>query len=100
MGSVGAMKKGGAERYGQSRDTDSKKLIAEGVEGFVPYKGSAADFLYQAGGALKSAFYYVGSKTMKEFHKNAQFVRITNAGLLESHPHTISVSDAGASYLK
>lgn len=100
MGSVGAMKKGGAERYGQSRDTDSKKLIAEGVEGFVAYKGSAADFLYQAGGALKSAFYYVGSKSMKEFHKNAQFVRITNAGLLESHPHTIAVSDTGSSYLK
>lgn len=99
MGSIGAMKKGGAERYGQSRDSQEKKLIAEGVEGLVPSKGSAADFLYQAGGALRSSFYYVGAKDMKEFHAKSRFVRITNAGLKESHPHTIHVTSAGASYL-
>ncbi len=99
MGSVGAMKKGGAERYGQSRDTESKKLIAEGVEGLVPSKGAAGDFLYQAGGSLRSSFYYVGAKNIAEFHAKARFVRISNAGLHESHPHTIRVTDAGASYL-
>ena len=99
MGSVGAMKKGGAERYGQSRDTQEKKLIAEGVEGLVPSKGAVGDFLYQAGGALRSSFYYVGAKDMKEFHAKARFVRITNAGLKESHPHTIHVTSSGASYL-
>ncbi|TSC80642.1 MAG: IMP dehydrogenase [Candidatus Peregrinibacteria bacterium Gr01-1014_25] len=99
MGSIGAMKKGGAERYGQSRETPEKKLIAEGVEGLVPSKGAVGDFLYQAGGALRSALYYVGAKNLKEFHAKSRFVRITNAGLRESHPHTITVTSAGASYL-
>jgi IMP dehydrogenase len=99
MGSVGAMRKGGAERYGQSRDTLEKKLVAEGVEGLVPSKGAVGDFLYQAGGALRSSFYYVGAKNLKEFHTTARFVRITNAGLKESHPHSIRVTSAGASYM-
>jgi IMP dehydrogenase len=99
MGSVGAMKKGGAERYGQSRDTAEKKLIAEGVEGLVPSKGAVGDFLYQASGALKSSFYYVGAKDLSEFHAKARFVRITNAGLKESHPHSITVTSGGASYM-
>ncbi len=99
MGSIPAMKKGSAERYGQSFKTESSKFIAEGVEGLVPYKGDVQDFLYQVAGSLDSAFYYVGSKDLKAFHKNAQFIRITHAGLLESHPHTIKVSHAGGNYL-
>lgn len=99
MGSVSAMKRGGAERYGQSRKTDEKKLIAEGVEGLVPAKGAVGDFLFQAGGALRSAFYYIGAKTLSAFHKKSRFVRITNAGLKESHPHTIAVTSTGSSYL-
>lgn len=99
MGSIPAMKKGSAERYGQSFKTDSSKFIAEGVEGLVPYRGEVTDFLYQVAGSLHSAFYYVGSRTMDEFHANAQFLRITHAGLLESHPHTIRVSHAGGNYL-
>lgn len=99
MGSVAAMQRGGAERYGQSKKTEAKKLIAEGVEGLVPSKGSAADFLYQAGGALRSAFYYIGGRTLPEFHKKARFIRITSAGLRESHPHTIMIESTGGSYL-
>lgn len=99
MGSIPAMKKGSAERYGQSFKTESSKFIAEGVEGLVPYRGEVGDFLYQAAGSVHSAFYYVGSRTMPEFHKNAQFLRITHAGLLESHPHNIRISHAGGNYL-
>lgn len=99
MGSVSAMKRGGAERYGQSKKTEEKKLIAEGVEGLVPAKGSVNDFLYQVGGALRSAFYYIGGKNFSEFHKHARFIRITNAGLKESHPHTINITSAGSSYM-
>lgn len=98
MGSIGAMQKGGAERYGQKAQTPAKKLVAEGVEGLVPYKGDVHDFLYQAGGSLRSSFYYLGSKTMKEFHAKARFVRITAAGMRESHPHTIAVVDGGGNY--
>ncbi len=99
MGSIPAMKKGSAERYGQTVKLDTTKYIAEGVEGLVPYKGDVTDFLYQVAGSLQSALYYVGSPTLKDFHKNAQFVRITHAGLLESHPHTIKVSGTGGNYL-
>lgn len=100
MGSIGAMKKGGAERYGQSRDTEAKKLIAEGVEGLVPSKGGVADFLYQAKGALQSSFYYVGAKTLADFHRKSRFSRITPAGLKESHPHTLTkITDVGGAYM-
>lgn len=99
MGSVGAMQKGGAERYGQNMKTEAKKLIAEGVEGLVPFKGSVDDFLFQSTGALRSSFYYLGSKNMGEFHKKAKFVRITQASLQESHPHSLSaITDAGGTY--
>lgn len=100
MGSVGAMQKGGAERYGQSMKTESRKLIAEGVEGLVAYKGSAVDFLYQAVGSLRSSFYYVGARTMQDFHANTRFVRITQASLLESHPHSINIADGGSNYMR
>jgi IMP dehydrogenase len=98
MGSVGAMQKGGAERYGQKEQTATEKLVAEGVEGMVPFKGDVHDFLYQAGGSLRSSFYYLGSKTVDEFHKKANFIRITPAGMKESHPHSISIVDSGRNY--
>ena len=99
MGSLGAMKKGGAERYGQSTQTADKKLIAEGVEGLVPFKGSGEDFLTQVSGSLKSSFYYIGGQTLEEFQEKAQFIKITPAGLKESHAHTLStVLNAGANY--
>jgi IMP dehydrogenase len=99
MGSVGAMKKGGAERYGQNRSTDEKKLIAEGVEGLVEYKGPVADYLFQIEGSLRSSFYYLGARTLEEFFRSSRAIKISNAGLLESHPHTITLSDAGGNYL-
>lgn len=99
MGSIGAMQKGGAERYGQSMKTEAKKLVAEGVEGLVAFKGDVDDFLYQAAGALRSSFYYLGSKNIGEFHRKAKFVRITQASLQESHPHSLSaITDLGGAY--
>ncbi len=98
MGSVGAMKRGSAERYGQTKDTSSRKLIAEGVEGLVKYKGAVSDYLDQIEGSLRSSFYYIGAKTVDEFHDKARFVRITPASMTESHPHSIAVSDTGTNY--
>lgn len=98
MGSVSAMKKGGAERYGQSRNTDEKHLVAEGVEALVEYKGSVDDFLFQAAGSLRSSFYYVGARNIKEFQKKATFIQISNAGLIESHPHTVKITETGRNY--
>ena len=98
MGSVAAMQKGSAERYGQAKDTKEKHLIAEGVEGLVPYKGDVADYLVQIAGSLRSSLYYIGAKTLEEFMAKATFTRITQASLTESHPHSISVVNAGANY--
>lgn len=98
MGSVGAMKKGSAERYGQVKDTASRKLIAEGVEGFVAYRGSVGEYLGQVEGSLQSSFYYIGARIVAEFHAKARFVRITPASMTESHPHSIHVSAFGSNY--
>ena len=95
---MSAMKKGSAERYGQSKETEQKKLISEGVEGLVPYKGNVTDYFDQVTGSLRSSFYYVGAKTMAEFQAKARFVRITPASLIESHPHSIVIRDPGANY--
>ncbi len=99
MGSIAAMKKGSAERYGQTKDTKDKKLIAEGVEGLVKYKGNVGDYCTQVAGSLRSSFYYIGAKSMGEFHEKATFMKITQASLTESHPHSIVVSNAGANYM-
>lgn len=99
MGSIAAMKQGGAERYGQSKHTDSKQLIAEGVEGLVPYTGNVSDYLIQIQGSLNSSFYYIGARTMDEFFRKSRVIKISQAGLLESHPHEITIIDAGGNYL-
>jgi IMP dehydrogenase len=97
MGSINAMKKGAASRYGQN--FDAKKLIAEGVEGLVKLKGSLTDFLYQLDGALRSSLYDCGCRDLKDFYKEARFVKISTSGLKESHPHTISaITEKGGSY--
>jgi IMP dehydrogenase len=98
MGSVGAMKKGSAERYGQSVSTGSRNLIPEGVEGLVRYKGSVVSYLEQIAGSLRSAFYYTGAKTVEEFHRKVRFVRITPASMEESRPHSVTVVDPGINY--
>ncbi len=99
MGSIKSMKKGGAERYGQNKNLTDKKLIAEGVEALVPYKGKVNDFLYQVEGGLRASFYYIGGKNLTQFQKKVKFIRITESSLRESHPHTVKIINAGESYL-
>ncbi|HCD69207.1 MAG TPA: IMP dehydrogenase, partial [Ruminococcaceae bacterium] len=89
MGSLAAMKKGSADRYFQEKD---KKLVPEGVEGRVPYKGSVADTIFQLVGGIKSGMGYCGSQTIPVLQEKAQFIRITGAGLKESHPHDIYIT--------
>lgn len=98
MGSVSAMKKGGAERYGQSRNTDEKKLIAEGVEGVVSYKGNVEDYLYQVAGSLRTSLYYLGAPNWQTFFETSRVIKISTAGLLESHPHEVTIVNSGKNY--
>lgn len=97
MGSEKAMRKGAANRYGQN--FDAKKLVPEGVEGLVPYKGELVDFLYQIKGGLTSSFYYTGSKNLQEFYEKTRLVKIDAASIKESHPHSIKLVNTGESYL-
>jgi len=89
MGSVGAMARGSADRYFQQDIKDTLKLVPEGIEGQVPYKGPVGNVMHQLAGGLRAAMGYVGARDMKELHDKAQFVRITGAGLRESHPHSL-----------
>lgn len=95
MGSIAAMEQGSKDRYFQE---NNKKLVPEGVEGRVPYKGSLADTVYQLMGGLRSGMGYCGTPTIEDLRKNGQFVRITNAGLRESHPHDISITKEAPNY--
>ena len=101
MGSVGAMEHGAkikSEDEFHGKSYKDKALIAEGVEGLVPIKGTVKDFMDQALGGIKSGMYYIGVKTIPELQENAQFVQITQASLQESHPHDVFVTNAGANY--
>jgi IMP dehydrogenase len=98
MGSVGAMARGSADRYFQQDIKDSLKLVPEGVEGQVPYKGAAATVLHQLAGGLRAAMGYVGAKNIEELHKKAEFVRISNAGLRESHVHDVLITRESPNY--
>ena len=89
MGSIAAMEKGSKDRYFQ---TGTKKLVPEGVEGRVPYKGPVSDTIYQLIGGLRSSMGYCGTATIEDLKEKGKFVRITNAGLIESHPHDISIT--------
>jgi IMP dehydrogenase len=100
MGSVAAMQQGSAERYGQSKDTVKRKLIPEGVEGLVAYKGSVAGYFDQIAGSLRSSLYDIGARTIDEFHSKAKFIRITPASMAESHPHDILITNPGSNYTK
>lgn len=97
MGSIAAMEKGSKDRYFQ---TGTKKLVPEGVEGRVPYKGVLADTIYQLIGGLRSSMGYCGTPTIPELKEKGKFVRITNAGLIESHPHDISITKEAPNYSK
>ncbi|WP_207721614.1 IMP dehydrogenase [Christensenella tenuis] len=95
MGSIPAMQKGSADRYFQE---STQKLVPEGVEGRVPYKGPLADTTFQMVGGLKSGMGYCGAATIEQLQKNAEFVKITSAGLLESHPHDINITKEAPNY--
>jgi IMP dehydrogenase len=98
MGSIGAMARGSADRYFQQDITDKMKLVPEGVEGRVPYKGAVSDVIHQLIGGLKSAMGYTGNATIDQMRKNCDFVRITNSGLKESHPHSIAITTESPNY--
>jgi IMP dehydrogenase len=98
MGSVAAMARGSADRYFQQDIKDALKLVPEGVEGQVGYKGPVANVLHQLSGGLRAAMGYVGAKTLDEFHDKAQFVRISGAGLRESHVHDVTITRESPNY--
>jgi len=95
MGSLGAMRKGSGDRYGQN---SSGKLVAEGVEGRVPYKGPLSDVIFQLMGGLRSGMGYVGAASLEQLRKNANFIRITPGGLRESHVHDIVITEEPTNY--
>ncbi len=97
MGSVGAMARGSADRYFQ-QDISQQKLVPEGIEGQVPFKGAAADTVHQLVGGIKAAMGYTGSKTIADLRTRAQFVRITGAGLTESHVHDVAITREAPNY--
>lgn len=99
MGSLGVMSSGqSSDRYFQKKEIGSTKFVPEGVEGVTPYVGHVGEVIYQLIGGLKSAMGYTGSKTIADMHAKAQFVRITNAGMTESHPHNIMITDEAPNY--
>ncbi len=97
MGSVGAMARGSADRYFQ-QDVSAMKLVPEGIEGQVPYKGPAADIVHQLVGGVKAAMGYTGSNTLGDLRERGKFVRITNAGLSESHVHDVAITREAPNY--
>ena len=98
MGSLGAMAAGSKDRYFQDAEDDLGKLVPEGIEGRVPYKGTLAEIAYQMVGGLRAAMGYCGTPTVAELQERAQFVRITSAGLRESHPHDVTVTQEAPNY--
>ncbi|MFT3726379.1 MAG: IMP dehydrogenase [Terricaulis sp.] len=98
MGSLGAMARGSADRYFQKEVTDQMKLVPEGIEGRVPFKGPVANILHQLVGGLRAAMGYVGAKNMEELRTKARFVKISSAGLRESHVHDVSITREAPNY--
>src|SRR5262249_33475025 len=98
MGSVGAMARGSADRSFQDDIKDTLKLVPQGIEGQVAYKGPVSNVLQQLVGGLRAAMGYVGARTLAEFHKKAEFIRITGAGLRESHVHDVTITREAPNY--
>ncbi len=96
MGSLGAMKEGSQDRYFQ--DSETQKLVPEGIEGRVPYRGTVGDMIYQLIGGLRAGMGYSGSSSLEELKTETRFVRITSAGLKESHPHTVQITKEAPNY--
>ncbi len=97
MGSLNAMQQGSKDRYFQDAEDDIKKLVPEGIEGRVPYKGTLAEVMIQYIGGLRSGMGYVGASNVQELQQ-AKFVQITNAGAIESHPHNITITKESPNY--
>ncbi len=98
MGSIGAMQKGSKDRYFQETTSDNQKLVAEGIEGMVPYKGPLKDYLHQLVGGLRAGMGYCGAGSIEELHKKAKFMEISGAGLKESHPHDVKITKETPNY--
>ena len=103
MGSVGAMRGYGRDRYGTAQGGSGKKdasgkLVPEGVEGRVPYKGPLHDYLFQLAGGLRAGLGYAGAASLDDLREKARFIRITNAGLIESHPHDVIITKEPPNY--
>jgi IMP dehydrogenase len=98
MGSLGAMVRGSAERYGQKSSTEEGKLVPEGVEGRVPYRGSLSDFVYQLVGGLRAGMGYCGARNIEELRKKSRFVRVSAASVVESHPHDVQITKEAPNY--
>lgn len=98
MGSIAAMKKGSSDRYFQGSVNEANKLVPEGIEGRVAYKGAASDIVFQMLGGLKSGMGYVGAASISELHDKAQFIEMSGAGLRESHPHDVQITNEAPNY--
>jgi len=98
MGSLSAMEQGSADRYFQDGQTDVRKLVPEGIEGRVPYKGSVSDVIFQMVGGLQSGMGYVGARDLAELHTRSRFCRVTPGGLRESHPHDVTITREAPNY--
>jgi IMP dehydrogenase len=98
MGSLGAMIDGGKERYRQGDVEDKKKLVPEGIEGMVPFKGRLSDFVYQLVGGIRAGMGYVGARDVRALWQRARFVRVTQAGQAESHPHDVTITKEAPNY--
>jgi IMP dehydrogenase len=98
MGSMGAMIQGSKDRYGQKEVRESSKLVPEGIEGRVPYRGPLSDFVYQMVGGLRAGMGYCGTRSVEELREKARFCRITAASMAESHPHNIMITREAPNY--
>ena len=98
MGSIGAMREGSRDRYAQELTESDSKLVPEGIEGRVPYKGTLAEMVTQLVGGLRSGMGYTGCHTIREFQEKSKFIRITSAGLRESHVHDVIITKEAPNY--
>jgi IMP dehydrogenase len=100
MGSVAAMRDGSGDRYFQDSGADARKLVPEGIEGRIPFRGSLSETVYQLMGGLRSGMGYVGASNLGELYDRARFIRITSAGLRESHPHDVEITQEAPNYVR
>ena len=98
MGSIEAMQLGSKDRYFQDIEDDIKKLVPEGIAARVPYKGTLAEMIYQLTGGLRAGMGYLGARDINILKKDSKFVRITNSGIIESHPHDVSITREAPNY--